>query len=353
MHAREVGLIYVSDQDPGIRRVKRGSGFGYLAADGTRVRDAKLLKRIRGIGIPPAWTDVWICPSANGHIQATGRDARGRKQYRYHDEFRQVREATKFDRLIDFAQALKKIRAAVKRDMKRRGLPREKVVATIVHLLDSTLIRVGNASYARENGSFGLTTLRDRHVAINGSEVRFGFVGKSGRRWQATVRDRRLARIVRSCQELPGQHLFQYIGEDGEQHSVGSGDVNEYLREATAMDVTAKDFRTWNGTLLAAVALCTFGECDDRATAKANIREAIDLVAKSLGNTPTICRKCYVHPAVLDAYLTGDLGLRTTHPRSPRKDRLRAEEAAVIRFLRQRVRVRPLCDVSVRACRHR
>lgn len=335
VHAREAGLVYVTDQDSGIRRVKRGSGFGYAGPDGTRVSDSKVLT-IRSMGIPPAWTDVWICHSANGHIQATGRDARGRKQYQYHVDFRKVRDATKFDRMVDFAKALGRIRAAVSRDMKRRNLSREKVVATIVHLLDNTLIRVGNVSYARENRSFGLTTLRDRHATIDGSELRFVFAGKSGRKWQVRIRDRRVASIVRSCQELPGQHLFQYIGEDGEQHSVGSGDVNAYLHEATGMDVTAKDFRTWNGTVLAAVALSAIGDCEDRVTARTNIKEAIDLVAKRLGNTPAICRKCYVHPAVLESYLNGDFHLKISRRKSPRKDRLQAEEAAVLRFLRLR-----------------
>lgn len=328
--ARTAGLIYVNDQDPGIHRVKRGSGFGYKGPDGGTIRDRQVRKRIRSIAIPPAWTDVWISKSANGHIQATGRDARGRKQYRYHADFRSLRETTKYDHMIDFAASIRRVRTSVKRDMKRRGLPRTKVVATVVYLLDKTLIRIGNASYARENRSYGLTTLRDRHVAIDGGELRFTFTGKSGKTWQGRMRDPPVARIVRSCQELPGQQLFQFIDDAGEQQSVGSTDINEYLRETTGMDVTAKDFRTWAGTVLAAMALHEEGACDNQTTAQANLREAIEQVAARLGNTPTICRKCYVHPAIIESYLDGSLRLTVNRRGKSASPTTLPEEAAVL-----------------------
>jgi DNA topoisomerase-1 len=337
--ARAAGLIYVNDADPGIRRVKRGAVFGYVDAAGKTIRDRDVLKRIRAIAIPPAWTEVWIAPSPRGHIQATGRDARGRKQYRYHGGFRASREETKYQHIFAFAGALRKLRLRVKRDMARRGLPREKVIATVVHLLDTTLIRVGNASYARENRSYGLTTLRDKHVAVNGAELRFAFMGKSGKTWQLRVRDRRVARIVKSCQELPGQHLFQYLDETGMRQSVGSSDVNAYLREATGMDVTAKDFRTFAGTVLAAAALSAYQPFDTAALAKANLREAIEQVADRLGNTPTICRKCYIHPAIAEAYLEGSLTLQlTAASANGTSAALRPDEKAVLAFLKQRLK---------------
>lgn len=340
--ARAAGLVYRGDDTVGLRRVKRGTGFAYVDAAKRRVRDPATLKRIRRIVIPPAWTDVWISPIANGHLQATGRDARGRKQYRYHDDFRAQRDGTKYDHIFAFAGALKKIRAQVTRDMALRGLARQKVVATVVYLLDTTLIRVGNAAYARENQSFGLTTLRDRHVAISGQEMRFAFKGKSGKTWQLKMRDRRVARIVKSCQDLPGQHLFQYLDEDGTVQSVGSSDVNDYLRQTTGMDVTAKDFRTWAGTVLAAMALSEFETFDSAAAAKANVRAAIEQVASRLGNTPTVCRKCYVHPGILESYLGGELLLqiRNAVDRELRDglSTLRPEEAAVLAFLRARLK---------------
>ena len=298
--------------------------------------------RIKRLAIPPAWTDVWICPTRDGHIQATGRDARGRKQYRYHPDFMKARDATKYERILDFAHALPAIRRRVARDMARRGLPFEKVVATVVHLLDSTLIRVGNADYARQNGSFGLTTLRDRHVAVERGALRFEFKGKSGKTWRLKLSDRRAARIVKSCQDLPGQHLFQFIDADGSRRAVGSADVNHWLRDVSGRDITAKDFRTWAGTVLAAIALREFEAVDSAATAKANVREAIERVARRLGNTPTICRKCYVHPEILTSYLDGALALEVERRaeaalRGDLAD-LKPEEIAVIAFLKARLR---------------
>ena len=335
--AEAAGLTYVSDEMPGISRRERRGRFVYLDASGRVVRDAAVLARIRRIAVPPAWTEVWIAPRADGHIQATGRDARGRKQYRYHPDFRSVRESAKYEHIFAFAGALPKLRRRADRDMQRHGLPREKVLATVVHLLDTTLIRVGNADYARQNGSFGLTTLRDRHVDVRGGSLRFEFKGKSGRTWRLQVNDRRVARIVKSCQDLPGQHLFQYIDEAGERQAVTSTDVNAYLRETTGKDISAKDFRTFAGTVLAAVTLCEYAEFDSAVTAKANVKEAIEQVAARLGNTPAICRKCYVHPAVLEAYLEGALELAA--PASGRRGaRLTGEEAAVLALLRGRLK---------------
>ena len=336
--ARDAGLSYVSDTEPGIRRRANGHGFHYLRPDGSRVSDEATRKRIKSIVIPPAWSDVWISPKANGHIQATGRDARRRKQYRYHPDFRASRETGKYEHLVAFAEGLPHIRRRVDEDMRKRGLAREKVIATIVHLLDTTFIRVGNRDYARQNGSFGLTTLRDRHVVAGNGELRFQFSGKGGKEWRLTIADQRVTRIVKACQDLPGQHLFQYLDDNGERQSITSTDVNAYLREVSGRDVTAKDFRTWAGTVMAAIALRDFPPCDEGATAKVNVRAAVESVAKRLGNTPAICRKCYIHPAVLDGYLNQRLALRMK--RSPaagkRSDpsRLKPEEAAVLAYLR-------------------
>jgi DNA topoisomerase I len=307
--AEAADLRYVLDERPGIRRKKSGKGFIYLRPDGTRVPDPRVLRRIRSLAVPPAWTDVWICPFSDGHIQATGRDARGRKQYRYHPLFRELRESTKFEHVMGFAEALPLIRAKVREHMGLRGLPREKVLATVVRLLETTLIRIGNDDYARENKSYGLTTLKNRHVRVNGSEVRFRFTGKGGKQWSLQVKDRRIAKVVKACQELPGQELLQYVDENGELQDVTSGDVNAYLKEITGRDITAKDFRTWAGTVLAALALHEVEEFDSAAQAKRNVRSAIERVAARLGNTTTICRKCYVHPEVLDAYLDRNLAL--------------------------------------------
>jgi DNA topoisomerase-1 len=305
--ARAAGLRYVRDDGPGIRRARRGKGFSYYGPDGRLIRDADTLARIRALAVPPAWSDIWVCPLANGHLQATGRDAKGRKQYRYHPRWRAVRDETKYDRLIAFGEALPRLRARVEADLALPGLPRARVLATVVQLLESTLIRVGNEEYARANGSFGLTTLRNQHVKVEGEKVHFAFRGKSGVRHRIDVRDRRLARVVRSCRDLPGQLLFQYVDEEGTTHAIDSADVNDYLREAAGDEFTAKDFRTWAGTVLAARALQAFEAFDTQAQARHNVVAAMESVAKRLGNTASVCRKCYVHPAVVDAYLDGSL----------------------------------------------
>lgn len=340
--AKAAGLRYVTDSKPGIRREKDGEGFRYLDAKGEPVEDEATLKRIKSLVIPPAWTDVWICPQANGHLQATGRDAKGRKQYRYHPKWRNVRDEVKYERMINFGNALPQIRAEVDRALKLPGLPREKVLATIVYLLEATMMRVGNEEYARTNKSFGLTTLRNRHVKVDGSDVEFRFRGKSGVYHKIQVHDRRLARIIRSTRDLPGQELFQYVDEEGETHSIDSSDVNDYLRGITGEDYTAKDFRTWSGTVLAALALQEFEKFDSETQAKKNIVRAIESVAERLGNTPSVCRKCYVHPAVLDAYLEGSvleaLRERTEQTLSEDLHVLQPEEAAVLAMLQQRLK---------------
>jgi DNA topoisomerase-1 len=339
--AETAGLIYVSDEEPGIRRKKSGKGFTYLRPDGKKVEDDATLKRIKSLVIPPAYTDVWICSKANGHIQATGRDAKGRKQYRYHAAFREARESTKYEHMLEFARGLPAIRKSIDEHMSLRGLPREKVLATVVHLLENTLIRVGNEDYAKQNKSYGLTTLRDPHVKVNGGELRFQFKGKSGKTWKLEVKDRRVAKIVKACQDLPGQDLFQYLDESGERQSITSSDVNAYLKEITGRDITAKDFRTWAGTVLATLALSEFEQFDSEAKAKKNIRAAIEEVSSRLGNTPTICRKCYVHPEVFSCYLDGDLLLEIKNQVETelREDlsSLRPEEAAVLTLLQERL----------------
>ena len=338
--ARAAGLRYVGDEEPGLAREKRGNAFVYRRADGGVVRDEATLERIRRLAIPPAWTEVWICPSPEGHLQATGRDARGRKQYRYHPRFREVREETKYEHMLEFARALPAIRQRIAEHMALRGLPREKVLATVVHLLESTLIRVGNDDYARSNKSYGLTTLRDGHVDVRGERLRFQFKGKSGKTWQLQVQDRRVAKVVRACQELPGQRLFQYRDEGGELREVTSSDVNAYLREISGRDITAKDFRTWAGTVMAALALQEVQHMDTQAALKKNVRAAIERVAARLGNTPAICRKCYVHPEVFAAHADGELLLQVEREvRSQLKDehRLRPEESAVLTLLEQRL----------------
>jgi DNA topoisomerase-1 len=339
--AESAGLVYVSDDERGIRRERKGEGFAYFKPNGDPLKDEATLERIRKLAIPPAYVDVWICPRANGHLQATGRDARGRKQYRYHPQFREVRETTKYEHMLEFAKALPAIRARLAEHMALRGLPREKVLATVVHLLETTLIRVGNDDYARENKSYGLTTLRNPHVKVEGAELRFQFKGKSGKTWRLQVKDRRIAKIVRACQELPGQRLFQYRDDDGEVREVTSADVNAYLKEVTGRDVTAKDFRTWAGTVMAALALQEFEAFDTKATQKKNIRQAIERVSARLGNTPTICRKCYVHPEVLNAYVEGNLLLEIKGEveKELREQiaTLRPEESAVLAMLEGRL----------------
>jgi len=338
--ALSVGLRYVTDQKPGIRRNKADTAFTYVHPDGSRVGDEKLLARIRSIVIPPAWTDVWICPYADGHVQATGRDVRGRKQYRYHPRFREIRKSTKYEHLMAFARNLPMIRKTVAEHMALRGLPRQKVLATVVHLLETTLIRVGNYDYARQNNSYGLTTLQNRHVAVEGSQLRIHFAGKRGKKWSVAITDRRVAKVIKTCQELPGQELLQYLDEMGRPQDVTSADVNDYLHEITGEDITAKDFRTWGGTVLAAMALREFAWFDSAAKAKKNIRAAIERVASHLGNTPTICRKCYIHPELLNSYLEGNLQLqmRSCAERELREnlDGLSSEEATVLAILRTR-----------------
>ena len=337
--AEEAGLRYVSDDRPGYTREANGEQFEYLDTEGKRIRDEQRLLRIKRLAIPPAWTDVWICPSPIGHIQATGRDARRRKQYLYHHYWRELRDENKFGRLADFAKALPRIRKRIDHDIKLRGLPREKVLATVVRLLERTFIRIGNDEYARENKSFGLTTIKDRHVTLRGTHLRFRFRGKSGRQHEVDVRDGQIAKIISKLQELPGQDLFQYIDDDGEVRDVRSQDVNDYLREITNEDVTAKDFRTWAGTLLLALALNVQGGFETKKQAKANIRTAICAVSELLGNTPTICRRCYVHPAVLEAYSASRRipGLSEAMQKSG-SSQLRLAEAAVLKFLRAQSR---------------
>jgi len=336
--ARNAGLRYVSDRSPGIRRVRSGRSFRYLSPDGKPLRDPEALLRIRKLAIPPAWTQVWICSLEHGHIQATGRDARGRKQYRYHPHWRRTRDETKYHRMLDFGHALPQIRAQVRRDLRGPELSRRKVLATVVHLLETTLIRVGNEEYARENRSFGLTTMRDRHVAIQGARVHFEFRGKAGVSHAIDLHDRRIARIVKQCRDLPGQELFQYIDSSGARHSIGSADVNEYVREIAGGDFSAKDFRTWAGTVLAARALKELVPFATQRQAKRNIVDAIEAVAMMLGNTRSVCRKCYVHPEILGAYLDGTLiAALDRRARIARSRGLRPDEAAVFAFLKRRL----------------
>jgi DNA topoisomerase I len=339
------GLRYISDDGPGIRRLRRGKSFTYKDPDGKTVRDRATLKRIKSLAIPPAWTDVWICPMPNGHLQATGRDQRGRKQYRYHTRWREVRDEHKFSRMLAFGRALPRIRARVEEDLRRPGLGREKVLATVVRLLETTLIRVGNEEYARENRSFGLTTMRDHHVDIDGTTIKFEFRAKSGKMQSIKLQDRRLARVVKTCVDLPGRELFQYIDESGERRTIDSADVNEYLRDISGDEFTAKDFRTWAGTVLAALALQEFEAVDTQAAAKRNVTQAIERVAAKLGNTPAICRKCYVHPEVVNCYMDGSLvGMLAEKVAGTLRDELEgldAAEAAVLAFLQKRLEQNP------------
>jgi DNA topoisomerase-1 len=333
--AEEAGLRYVSDDRPGYTRKAKGKQFEYFDTERKSIRDEQRLLRIKRLAIPPAWTDVWICPSPNGHIQATGRDARGRKQYRYHARWREVRDENKFDRLAQFAKALPNMRRRIAHDLKRPGLPRRKVLATVVRLLERTFMRIGNEEYARENKSFGLTTLKNHHVKVKGAQVRFRFCGKSGRPHEVDITDRRVAKVITKCQDLPGQDLFQYVDENRLGQDVTSQDVNDYLRQIAGEDFTAKDFRTWGGTVLAAIALGRQDEFQTKKQAKSNIKTAICAVAELLGNTPAVCRKCYVHPAIVEAYLkrTRIAGLSGARNGFEQAD-LRAAERAVLKFLR-------------------
>ena len=304
--ALRASLVYTSDEEWGIRRRRAGKGFVYKSPDG-RVVDSETLARIRRLAIPPAWTDVWISGDPDGHIQATGRDQRGRKQYRYHERWLTCRDEVKYSSLAAFAEALPRLRTAVDADLRRRGLPRERVLASIVWLLDNTMIRVGNPAYARDNKSFGLTTLRDRHVQISGSTLRFGFKGKSGKEWKLKLVDRRIAKVVRGAQDLPGQHLFQYLHEGGERRQIRSQDVNDYIRAATGAEFSSKHFRTWGGTISAAALFGAEQLPETNAGTKRMMNQIIDQVAHRLGNTRAVCRKCYIHPLVMEAWLAGRL----------------------------------------------
>jgi DNA topoisomerase I len=340
--AEEAGLRYVTDGAPGIRRRRAGRGFRYIGPNGKRLTDKEQVAWIRSLAIPPAWTDVWICTSRRGHLQATGRDARGRKQYRYHPDWRAARDEAKYDRMIAFGRALPAIRDRVDADLRRQGLPRERVLAAVVRLLEKTRMRVGNEEYVRDNRSYGLTTLRDRHAEVGSTRIRFRFRSKGGKASDVELSDARLARIVARCQDLPGQELFAYLDDEGEVRPVDSADVNDYLREITGQDFTAKDFRTWSGTVLAAWALKEFEAVDSEAQAKRNVLRAVEEVAEWLGNTPAVSRRSYVHPAVIDAYLDGDVvrAARRTADQKLRDDlaRLQPQEAAVLALLGRRLR---------------
>ena len=305
--ARAIGLRYVSDTEPGLRRERDGAVFVYRDAAGKLVTTPRVLARIDALHIPPAWDEVWICRRADGHLQATGRDARGRKQYRYHPDWNATRNQTKYHRMQQFGAALPGLRERIDADLARRGLPRDKVLATVLRLMELTYIRIGNVEYARANSSYGLTTLRDKHVQVDGAAIRFQFVGKSGQKHAIDVKDRRLARIVKQCRDIPGYELFQYYDEAGERQRVGSGDVNDYLRAATGAEFSAKDLRTWGGSVLAAAALAALGLAESETAARGNVVQVVKDVAGALGNRPATCRKYYVHPAVLEAYMSGDL----------------------------------------------
>jgi DNA topoisomerase I len=316
--ARSAGLVYVTDRAPGIQRQRLGRGFRYIDQHGRVIRRRSDLDRIARLAIPPAWKNVWICPNPKGHLQACGRDARGRKQYRYHADWRQVRDESKYGQMLAFAMALPAVRRQIAKDLAASGMPRRKVIAAVVQLLERTLIRVGNDEYARDNNSFGLTTMRNRHVKVSKSTLRFRFTGKGGKSHDIAFNDARLARIVRRCQELPGHELFGYIDDEGKVQDIGSADINEYLREVTGQDFTAKSFRTWAATVLAACALQEFPDYKSTAHAKRNVSKAVEAVAGMLGNTPAICRKSYIHPAIVDAYTDGSL------PRTKRSTKLKA-----------------------------
>ncbi len=337
----EEGLRYVSDATPGYTRKRAGNSFFYHGKDGKRITNTDILNRVKSIGIPPAYEFVWICPSPNGHIQATGLDARGRKQYRYHAKWRELRDQNKYEHVMEFAAALPGLRKRVAADLKREGLPREKVLATIVSLLEKTLIRVGNNEYAAQNKSYGLTTMRRKHVDIKGDTLRFDFTGKSGKQWKLQVQDKRIVAIVKRCADIPGHELFKYLDSERQSHTVDSGDVNNYIKEITRQDFTAKDFRTWAGTVFAAMALAEFKRYDSQAEAKRNILAAIDSVAKQLGNTRAICRKCYIHPAIIDGYMSGDLAkmaeAKIADKFKRKFSKLTPDEVMVLSFLHKRL----------------
>ena len=338
--AKEAGLVYVSHESPGITRRRSGHGFTYLDPHNKPIHDAEDLARIRALVIPPAWEDVWICPNPRGHIQAVGRDARGRRQYRYHDKFRQIRDANKYGHMLRFVKALPKIRRRVQRDLRKKGMPREKVLAAVVKLLETTLIRVGNEEYAHQNNSYGLTTIHNNHAKVHGSTIQFRFRGKSGIKHSIDLTEPHLARIVRKCQDLPGEELFAYLDEEENAHDIKSEDVNEYLKEITGEDFTAKDFRTWAGTVLAAQALQEFERVDSQAARKKNVVRAVESVAKRLGNTKAVCRKCYIHPQIIQSYMDGSL-IEHLHQEAEKLlkplHHLHPEEAAVLVLLSLRL----------------
>ena len=337
--ARSAGLRYVSDDMPGITRKKTGKHFAYFAPDGKKITDKAELSRIKSLAVPPAYTDVWICPLANGHIQATGRDARGRKQYRYHARWREVRDENKYNKMIAFARVLPQVRKTVEEHLRLPGLPREKILATIVQLLETTTIRIGNDEYAKENDSYGLTTLKGNHAKVQGSKVQFAFRGKSGIRHAISLQDRRLAKIVRACQDLPGQQLFGYVDENGETRAVDSSDVNDYIRSIAGEEFSAKDFRTWVGTTACAMLLRdSEGVLETQTERKKYVSDAIKDVAKRLGNTPTVCKKCYVHPEVVAAYLEGEMNVKR---RKRRLDGLLDDERFVLALLEARTAETP------------
>jgi DNA topoisomerase-1 len=340
--AKAAGLRYVTDAMPGIRRQRHGRGFTYIGPDGAVIRNRDSLRRFNSLVIPPAWTDVWICPHEDGHLQVTARDGRGRKQYRYHPHFRQHRDGTKFERMFELSDVLWKVRERVESDIAKEGLARDKIMATVVWLLETTLIRIGSDEYRKANKSFGLTTLRRRHVAVVGSELRFEFRGKSGIQHAVSVTDRRIARIVQRCQELRGEELFKYLDDEGKRQEVDAEDVNAYLQEVTGRDITAKDFRTWAGTMLAAEALRAMGPAKTKREADRNIVAAVDMTAKRLGNTRSVCRKYYIHPALIEAYLEGSvlppMPERRWNKRKSKGPTLRQHEMDVLAFLKARLR---------------
>jgi DNA topoisomerase-1 len=342
--AEAAGLRYVSDSMPGIRRHRHGRGFTFVGPDGAVIRTRDALKRFKSLVIPPAWTDVWICPYEDGHLQVTARDGRGRKQYRYHPQFRQHRDGTKFERMFDLSDVLWKIRERVESDIALPGLARDKIMATVVWLLETTLIRIGSDEYRKANKSFGLTTLRRRHVAVHGSEMRFEFRGKSGIQHAVSVTDKRIARVIQRCQELRGEELFKYLDDEGRRQTVDAEDVNAYMQEVTGRDITAKDFRTWAGTMLAAETLRAMGAAGTKREAEKNIISAVDLAAKRLGNTRSVCRKYYIHPALIEAYLEGSvlppLPERKWNARKVRGPVLRQHELDVLGFLKARIKSR-------------
>jgi DNA topoisomerase-1 len=339
--AAAAGLRYVSDTMPGIRRKRSGRGFTYLRPDGSAINNGNELARIKSLVIPPAWNEVWVCPNPQGHIQVTARDARGRKQYRYHPKYRAIRDETKFGRILEFSELLPALRDRVEEDLQLDGLPRDKVLASVVRLLEKTLIRVGNEEYARENKSYGLATMRRRHVEVSGHTLRFDFRGKSGLSHSVAVTDRRVARIVQHCQELPGQELFQYLDDDGKRQTIDAGDINDYLKRASGRDITAKDFRTWSGTMLAAFELRALGPATTEKEAKANVVLAVDKVARRLGNTRAVCRKYYIHPVVLESYLVGSIPPVPVLPPDQKRERpsgaLRRDELAVLAFIQSQL----------------